>query len=236
MPSTSAQEGSTVTTPATKSTGLRSAIKRTVSTTKLDPEYSLVLVVACVVGVLALTDTVQSIQELVATTLSVLSLMAFSALRNSERRRLEARKVDDLDKNVSSLAADLKSVRDLLESAQAIREVPGGLSRDEAFDNALADPSFWHFRGCTGGFLRAETMSSVASAARRRAPSRSRVTIQIIDPTNERACAAYAAYRGRLTGQRQTGTGEPWTTQRIRNECIASLIAGAGIHSTKTLT
>ncbi|HEX5403048.1 MAG TPA: hypothetical protein VFX16_12180 [Pseudonocardiaceae bacterium] len=191
----------------------------------MDLEYSLALVVALIVGVLALTGIIQSIQQLVATTLSVLSLMAFSTLRNSQRRRLEAAKIDVLDKNVSGLSADLRSARTLLEATQAVMEIPGGLARDEAFNAALANPSVWHFRGCTGSYLRAETMRSVANSARKRAPSRSRITIQILNPTNEQVCAEYAAYRSALAEQRQAGTGDKWTTQQVRLECTACIIA-----------
>jgi hypothetical protein len=204
---------------------LRNKLRHALAITKFDLEYSLILVVAALVAVLTLTNVITSIQELIAVTLSVLSLMAFSALRHNERRNAEAKKVDVLDGKVADLATNVSSLRTWLESTQAIMEIPGGPVRDDAFTTALTNPTCWHFRGCTGSFLRAATLGSVASSARKRAPSKSKVTVQILDPTDDRVCTDYATYRSRMAEQRHAGAGRQWTVRRVRHECVASLIA-----------
>jgi hypothetical protein len=78
-----------------------------------------------------------------------------------------------------------------------------------------------------GSFLRARTLQSVAESSRGRAGIRSSVTIQVLDPAIESVCEAYATYRGSMDEKRASATASNWSAERVRLECLATIVAAA---------
>jgi hypothetical protein len=177
---------------------------------RINPENSVILVTAAAVAVLSLLDVIEDIRTLITVTLTVLSLMAFSTVRQSAA--MTARETD-----------------------QPFAEIPSDLIQTVGFDSALADSSFWHFRGCMGSYLRGQTLPRMAQAAKKHAASRSRITVQLLDPANEQVCEKYANYRRRLEEQRLNGPDASWTRGRVQLECMASLLAATWFHQHENL-
>jgi hypothetical protein len=81
----------------------------------------------------------------------------------------------------------------------------------------------WTFKGGTGTYLRAVTLKECLRHARlEQRPLR--MQLEIIDPTNETLCRAYAEFRSSLADG-PDGTGETWTFERTRKEAFATILA-----------
>jgi hypothetical protein len=164
-------------------------------------EAVLALLVALTIGVLHLFDVFNDAlgpQVIGGATLLVLGLIAVALLR---------------DRNIAVKA---------LGEASAVRVLYGhqvGVAHAEA----RRGTEQWIFKGGTGTYLRAVTLPEcVANARREKRPLR--VQLEIIDPTDEELCKAYAQFRSSLTPG-PDGTGEPWTPQRTRKESFATILA-----------
>jgi len=188
-------------------------------------EYSAILVGAGTIAALSLLDVISEVKPLIASVLAILSLMAFAVLRQSSRRELEIGKIDNMRASIQRLADRIDELETSQRSSQAIVAIQGGVGRSAVFSEALSDPLLWHFRGSMGGYLRARTLKSISEATRRRAGTRALVTVQVLDPANLVACSEYATYRRRLEEQRGSPRAAEWTTERVRLECFASVLA-----------
>jgi hypothetical protein len=205
-------------------TKLRSLLRRL----RFDFEYSVVLVGAATIAILSLFDVIETLKPLVASTLAVLSLMAFGLLRQARRRDSDAAAVTAIGSGVDGLTERVAALQQAVHQSRTIEEIPGGGQRNQAFQDALLDPQHWHFRGSTGSFVRARTLVALAAASRRRAGSNIPVSIQILDPANREVCEQYVAYRLRLSQQQNAEHGaERWTVRREQLECLATLVAAA---------
>lgn len=165
-------------------------------------EQAIILMTTTVIAILSLLDIVHSTSILIAATLAVLSIMAFAHLRENITRD---------------------------ESEQEITEIPGKLAMELAFEDALTNATSWDFRGCTGSFLRAETLPRISRNANTRAVTNIKMTVQILDPDNAKCCREYAAYR-RMLAERRGEDGKLWTSTRVQHQCLASLIAATWYH------
>ena len=154
------------------------------------------LLIAVTVGVLAVLDVLGT-EKVNAAILLVLALLAATLLK---------------DRRSASRAADTSAVRQLStlevgqENAQARRHT------DQ-----------WIFKGGTGTYLRAATLPECVEHARREQRPL-RMQLEIIDPTDEALCTAYAQFRSSLSPG-PDGTGETWTVLRTRKESFATVLA-----------
>lgn len=183
-----------------------------------NPEYPIMLAAAVAVVILSLADVIQNVKILIAVTLGVLSVMAFSALRQSETR-------DSQTEQMAQLANSITELITALSGSQTIAEIPSGHIQNEGFDPVHDSSSSWRFRGCMGSYLRRETLPRMAAHARNHATSRSLVRAQILDPASELTCQEYATYRRQLEERRASSSSASWTADRVRLECLASLLA-----------
>jgi hypothetical protein len=162
----------------------------------------LALLIAATVGILALLDVfgtnVLGADTINAAILLVLALLAATLLKD---RRSASKAIAD-----TTTARQLRGAEVSQELAEARRHT------DQ-----------WIFKGGTGTYLRAVTLKECVENARRdKRPLR--VQLEIIDPTKEVLCKAYAQFRSSLTPG-PDGTGEPWTFERTRKEAFATILA-----------
>jgi hypothetical protein len=157
----------------------------------------LALLVAVVVGVLAVVEVLGS-DQVNAAILLVLALLA------------------------ATLLQDRKSAAQALTSASAVRLL-GGLEVSQEHAEARRATEQWIFKGGTGTYLRAVTLKECVENARRQ-KRLLRVQLEIIDPTDEVLCKEYAQFRYSLAPG-PDGTGEEWTLTRTRKEAFATILA-----------
>jgi hypothetical protein len=181
-------------------------------------EHLIILVGGAAIALLSLLDVIESSKALVSTTLAVLSLMAFAALRDSKRRSSLA------EIEISNRRA-LMHIREDLSSSRSIFEIAGSRDVSETFSRVLREPTIWHFQGGLGSFLRESTLPSIAKAVRGRVTTKSRVTIQVLDPSDAQVCKQYAEYRRRLAEQRNSQDAASWTLDKVQTGSAASILA-----------
>jgi hypothetical protein len=168
--------------------------------------------------------------------LMVIGLLATSVLRDRGRRGpVEAEVRDTLNES----SATLHSLSDKLANIEhfegvvsdtkraleetAVIQVINGLQVAQVLAEARGGTDRWFFKGGTGTYIRAKTLPEcVASARRERRALLFR--IEIIDPTNEEVCEAYARHRWTVA-EGPDATGELWTLDRTRKEAYATILA-----------
>jgi len=93
-------------------------------------------------------------------------------------------------------------------------------SISDLLEQAMKRTDVWWLKGGCGRYFRSMTLPEIAKAARGSSSTRE-INVLILDPRNEKLCAAYATYRGSL----RSAKGEKsWTVSRVRNELYATLI------------
>lgn len=169
---------------------------------KRNADGVLALLVAATVGILALLDvfgpTVLGADTINAAILVVLALLAATLLK------------------------DRQSASKALTETTAARQLNGAEVGQELAE-ARRHSEQWIFKGGTGTYLRAVTLKEcVENARREKRPLR--MQLEIIDPTDEALCKAYAQFRSSLAPG-PDGTGEAWTFERTRKEAFATILA-----------
>jgi len=154
------------------------------------------LLVAATVGVLAVFD-VMGAEQIDAAILLVLALLAVTLLK---------------DRQSTKTLADTVAVRQL-----------SGTEVGQEHAEARRHTEQWIFKGGTGTYLRAVTLKECVEHARREQRPL-RMQLEIIDPTDDALCTAYAQFRSSLTPG-PDGTGETWTFERTRKESFATILA-----------
>jgi hypothetical protein len=154
------------------------------------------LLIAVTVGILAILDVLGA-EKINAAILLVLALLAATLLK---------------DRQSAAKAADTSAVRQL-----------SGLEYGQENAQARRHTDQWIFKGGTGTYLRAVTLPECVEHARREQRPL-RMQLEIIDPTDESLCTAYAQFRYSLSPG-PDGTGETWTVQRTRKESFATVLA-----------
>lgn len=84
---------------------------------------------------------------------------------------------------------------------------------------AAATSKFWIFKGASGRYTRAVTLPVLAEAARVEGIGRD-ITVCILNPKNDRLCAAYATYRRSL----RSGSTTSWSQQVVQEEVLATAV------------
>lgn len=123
----------------------------------------------------------------------------------------------------SSIQEATAGTRRALEDLAMVRSLSGN-EVGEALLEARRHTNLWYFKGGTGTYLRAVTLPQCVSAAKEQR-SQLNVKIDIVNPADERACAAYARFRQMFAGQGSAGPAAPWTTDRVRRESYATVLA-----------
>ncbi|MBT2504567.1 hypothetical protein J7I98_01395 [Streptomyces sp. ISL-98] len=123
----------------------------------------------------------------------------------------------------ASIHEAMAGTRRALEDLAMVRSLSGN-EVGEALRKARQRTNLWYFKGGTGTFLRAVTLPQCVAAAKEQR-SQLNVKIDIVNPADERACAAYARFRQMFAGQRSAGTAGAWTADRVRKESYATVLA-----------
>lgn len=90
------------------------------------------------------------------------------------------------------------------------------------FEENLKGATSWMYSGSVGRWNRARVMPEMAAASRATNLSRS-IIVNILDPRDADACAAYARYRSAV----RTGRGEDWSVTRVRCDLLATIVKAA---------
>ncbi|GAA2281585.1 hypothetical protein GCM10010149_27520 [Nonomuraea roseoviolacea subsp. roseoviolacea] len=219
----------------------RAAWSRVAPWAAQNADGAIALVLAVVVGVLGIMpddmfgkppegDKVQ--QQLVsAATLVILALVATALLRDRVRQApveetITSGALADLPVRLARLEEIdglVAGTRKALDALQLVRVLGSRQEIAQAHAEARKDTTRWSFRGGTGTYLRAVTLPECVAAARR-VKRHLTVRIEIVDPTNAEVCETYAHYRRSLSDA-PDGTGETWTTDRVRKESYATILA-----------
>lgn len=115
----------------------------------------------------------------------------------------------------------MSGTRQALEDLAMVRSLSGN-EVGEALRKARQHTNLWYFKGGTGTYLRAVTLPLCVAAAKEQR-SQLNVKIDIVNPADERACAAYARFR-QMFGVQRRGD-DLWTTDRVRRESYATVLA-----------
>ncbi|MFE6906004.1 hypothetical protein [Streptomyces erythrochromogenes] len=166
------------------------------------------LCVAMAVGFLDIFGDVVSDDVSSGATLVVLGLLATGSIVERVRRP-------------ASIHEALSGTRQALEDLAMVRSLSGN-EVGEALRKARQHTNLWYFKGGTGTYLRAVTLPLCVAAAKEQR-SQLNVKIDIVNPADERACAAYARFRQMFGGQRRGD--DVWTTDRVRQESYATVLA-----------
>ncbi|WP_030719227.1 hypothetical protein [Streptomyces sp. NRRL F-2580] len=166
------------------------------------------LLVAMAVGFLDIFGDVVSDDVASGATLVVLGLLATGSIVERVRRP-------------ASIQEAMSGTRRALEDLAMVRSLSGN-EVGEALRKARQHTNLWYFKGGTGTYLRAVTLPLCVRAAKEQR-SQLNVKIDIVNPADERACAAYARFR-QMFGAQRPGD-DPWTTDRVRRESYATVLA-----------
>ncbi|MEU6735957.1 hypothetical protein [Streptomyces physcomitrii] len=174
-------------------------------------ELLLAVLGAITVGVLDLFGDALGEDATAGATVLVLGALASGSLR--QRRR------DD------RLAEAVDAIQRAFQDMEMVRSLTGGEIGAE-LRKARETTDLWVFKGGTGTYLRAVTLPECVERAR---GSRSSLTftIEVVDPTDVRACAAYARFRGSYTPAEGHLDPETWTPERTSKESYATVLAAA---------
>lgn len=236
------------------------ALKRIAPWAVQNADVAIALLLAVVVGVLGIMPdeifgdngaTVQT-QLVSAATLVILALVATALLRDRARQApMEAITSDVLGRlptrldRLEQIESLVDRTRKALDALQLVRVLGSSQEIAHAHAEAREDTTRWSFKGGTGTYLRAVTLPACVAAARRDKRHLT-VRIEVIDPADVEVCETYAHYRRSLSDL-PDGTGERWTTDRVRKESYATILAafwhrqryglldiGVGLSSTMT--
>ncbi|QLY31276.1 hypothetical protein [Nocardia huaxiensis] len=165
---------------------------------RLNVDGLVILVLAPVVGVLAVLDAFDMNEHVGGVTLSVLGLLALALLR---------------DRHLTTKA---------IQNTAAVKMLYGP-EIGEAHTEARRDTDQWACKSGIGTYLRAVTLPSLLERARvDQRPIR--VQVELIDPRDEQLCEADAQYRASLQSPGDAAR-VTWTADRVRRETLATILA-----------
>jgi len=192
---------------------------------RLDPEHTIVLVTGLTVAVLGMTDVIETPKPLIAATLAVLSILAFSQLRQAKRREEAEARASAHGEVLERLVGRIRDLEGEYTNSLTMRHLPEGPAIGKALERMTVEASSYHFRGGTGTYLRSATLPRLYRRSGTTAGSRRTVEIEIIDPGSAATCERYARYRRALDSQRAGATPSEWTARRVRLESSGTVLA-----------
>ncbi|MFG2972928.1 hypothetical protein ACGFYY_07960 [Streptomyces sp. NPDC048331] len=183
-------------------------LERLVAWVLRNADVVVALGIAMAVGLLDIFGDVISDDVSSGATLVVLGLLATGSIVERVRRP-------------ASIQEAMSGTRQALEDLAMVRSLSGN-EVGEALRKARRQTNLWYFKGGTGTYLRAVTLPLCVAAAKEQR-SQLNVKIDIVNPADERACAAYARFRQMFGAQRRGD--DLWTTDRVRRESYATVLA-----------
>ncbi|MFI6497678.1 hypothetical protein [Nonomuraea typhae] len=217
------------------------ALKRIAPWAAQNADVAIALGLAIIVGILGIMpdeifgkgdEGAQVQDQLVsAATLVILALVATALLRDRARQApveatITSGALADLPRRLARLEQIetlVTGTRRALDELQLVRVLASQLEISQAHADARAGTTRWSFKGGTGTYLRAVTLPECMAAARKDKRHLT-VRVEIIDPADAEVCEAYAHYRRSLSDA-PDATGETWTTDRVRKESYATVLA-----------
>jgi hypothetical protein len=185
-------------------------LDRAVSWALKNLDLIIVVVIATAVGLLDIFSDVLPDDVVSGTILLILGALAVGS--SLERLRQPA-----------SIQEALAGTRRALDDQAMVSSLIGA-EVGEALRDARQHTNRWYFKGGTGTYLRAVTLPSCVNAAKVQR-SQLNIKIDIVNPGDERACAAYARFRQMFAGQLNSAEAALWTTNRVRKEAYATVLA-----------
>lgn len=188
----------------------RRSVENSVAWTIRNLDSVVALGAALVIGLLdvfggAIQDNVTS-----GATLLVLAALVFGTL--TERRR-----------RVADIQGAMSATHRALEDLTMVRSLTGA-ELEQALDRARHHTDRWVFKGGTGTYLRAVTLPVCIREAQLQRRSLT-VKIDIINPADEQACAAYARFRQTFAHRLDVVPPDSWSADRTRKESFATVLA-----------
>ncbi|WP_327103391.1 hypothetical protein [Nonomuraea glycinis] len=218
------------------------ALKQVAPWAAQNADVAIALALAIVVGVLGImpeemfaADPEQGAKVqakfVTAATLVILALVATALLRDRARQApveesITSGALAQLPVRLQRLEQIehlVTGTRKALDALQLVRVLGSRQEIAQAHAEARKDTARWSFKGGTGTYLRAVTLPLCVAAARRDKRHLT-VRIEVIDPADTEVCETYAHYRRSLSDL-PDGTGETWTTDRVRKESYATILA-----------
>ncbi|MEP8984163.1 hypothetical protein [Enterobacter cloacae] len=92
----------------------------------------------------------------------------------------------------------------------------------ELFNVAFLRSEIWYYKGGCGRYFRTATLPNMAKQARSKSQSKE-ILVVILDPSNIDLCEKHAIYRSGTASQKIES--RPWTTEEVRAELFATVIA-----------
>jgi len=193
-------------------------------------DAAIALLLAVVVAVLGLSSDADNTDLISSATLLVLGLLAASILRDRARSspvETELRQAsailntlpDRLDR-MAEFEQLVSRTRLALDESAAI-QVLSGSEVGAALVTSRRSTDKWTYKGGTGTYIRAVTLPECVKLARQDRRGLT-VRLEIIDPSNEEVCEAYARFR---RAGSEAANGVLWTLDRTRKESYATILA-----------
>jgi hypothetical protein len=194
-------------------------------------DAAIALIIAVVVAVLGLSSVGTNSDVVASATLLVLGLLAASILRDRVRSAPVEAEVRHASAILNALPDRLDRMAEFeqlvartrlaLDESAAV-QILSGSEVGAALVASRRSTDRWIYKGGTGTYIRAVTLPECVSLARQDRRGLT-VRLEIIDPSNEEVCEAYARFR-RAGAEGANGT-EPWTLERTRKESYATILA-----------
>ncbi|MGP3951129.1 hypothetical protein [Streptomyces sp. 7N604] len=143
-------------------------------------------------------------------TLLVLAALVFGTL--TERRR-----------RIADIREATTGTRHALEDLTMVRSLSSS-ELERALEQARQNTDRWVFKGGTGTYLRAVTLPVCVREAQRQRRSLT-IKIDIVNPADEQACAAYARFRQTFAHRLEVVPPDSWSADRTRKESFATVLA-----------
>ncbi len=172
-------------------------------------ELLLAVVGSATVGFMDLFGDAIGFRATSGATVLVLGALAAGSLRERHRE--------------SDLAEAVLGIQRTFEGMEMVKSLTGGEVGRE-LRKAREQTDFWAFKGGTGTYLRAVTLPRCVEHAR---ANRSNLIfdIDIVNPSDERACAAYARFRRSYATEGRSSDSQTWTPERTSKESYATILA-----------
>ncbi|HEX3257123.1 MAG TPA: hypothetical protein VHS35_01320 [Pseudonocardia sp.] len=122
----------------------------------------------------------------------------------------------------ATLLRDRSSVGEALTAIATVRSASGP-ELSQAYADAWRNTDRWIFKGGTGGSLRTRTLPRCVEIARQEGRPL-RVQLEVVDPTDDALCDAYARFRSTPAAGEAARDGD-WTRERVRTEVYATILA-----------
>ncbi|MEO3868664.1 hypothetical protein ABGB18_07530 [Nonomuraea sp. B12E4] len=176
-------------------------------------DLGIVLLVAVAVSVLDLLEVLDDGQsdDLI---LPVLALLAFVWIRDRNRQSRVADRLAHVSRTADAMWR-------LLASGDSVKSL-NGAAITRLLAEARATSDLWLFKGGTGTYIRAVTLPECIERARR-TRSRMRFLLELLDPTNDELCDAYAQLHRNLANDGAEEKG--WSSLDTRKDVYSTILA-----------